>query len=353
MRVIAVTGATGFIGGYVVEELLRRGYEVIAVDRAARTLPEGVEMFLGDVRDKNAMTELAAHADGIIHLAAVLGTQETIANPSPAAETNILGGLNIMDACKQYDLPMVYAGVGNHWMRNTYSTTKTAVERLLYQYRDEFGCKFAVVRPVNAYGPRQRAAEPFAPGKVRKIIPAFVCRALSGIPVEVYGDGSQISDMVHVKDVASVFVTTLEHVSKGNRLESPVEVGPAKSLTVRDIGESVIAHVSSITGDSPLKIRELPMRPGEKANFDIDPSRLQKVISQSQEILTEDEQFLLKRTLKTLGSTVFASTETLDQIGVSPEDFIDLEEGLKETIQWFIENEGVYWHKPVNANVEN
>lgn len=346
MKVVAVTGATGFIGRYVVEELLSRGYEVIAADRAGREIPENVELFLGDVRDSNSMTELAAHADGVIHLAAVLGTQETIGNPAPAAETNILGSLNVMNACKQYDIPMVYAGVGNHWMRNTYSTTKTAVERLIFQYRDEFNSKFAVVRPVNAYGPRQRAAEPFAPGKVRKIVPAFVCRAIAGMPIEVYGDGSQVSDMVHVRDVAKVFVTALEQVAAGKRIEHTIEVGPSESHSVQEVAELTAKLTAEITGKPAVKVANLPMRPGEKDSFDIAPDKLSELLEYSKDSLNSDEYNLLKRMFKTLGKNVYASTETLEQIGINADEFIPLNDGLKEVIEWFINSEGKSWDIP-------
>lgn len=179
MSTIAITGGSGFIGSWVVDELVSRGHSVVILDHSKRESNPKAELFLGDVRDSTAIHELAAHVDGIIHLAAVLGTQETIGNPGPAVETNMMGGVNVLSACRQYGIPLVYAGVGNHWMLNTYSTTKTAVERLLYQFRDEFGLPFATVRPVNAYGPRQRVAPPFGPGKVKKIMPAFVCRALT------------------------------------------------------------------------------------------------------------------------------------------------------------------------------
>src|SRR5215216_2641609 len=109
MKKIGVTGGAGFIGTYVVEELLARGYTPVIMDRHVKAdrnaYPEGVEIFIGDVREEVHMTEFAAHVDGIIHLAAVLGTQETIKNPVPAAMSNVEGGLNFLEAVTQYDLP--------------------------------------------------------------------------------------------------------------------------------------------------------------------------------------------------------------------------------------------------------
>ena len=163
MKKILVTGGAGFIGSYVVERLLAKGYKVVVFDHSSPGLVtlahtmKGVEFFHGDIMDEVAVTEAAAHVDGIIHLAAVLGTQETIANPRPAAKTNILGGLNVLEAAVQYDLPVVYAGVGNHWMREegagTYTITKTAVEDFVRMFNKFRGARVSVVRPVNAYGP--------------------------------------------------------------------------------------------------------------------------------------------------------------------------------------------------------
>lgn len=302
MKTIGVTGGAGFIGGYVREELARKGYDVVVFDRAPHGELAGNEtFFLGDIRDETAVAEFAAHVDGIIHLAAVLGTQETIQNPRPAAETNILGGLNILEAANQYDLPVVYAGVGNSWMREhgggTYTITKTTVEDFAKMYNKNRGGRVSVVRPVNAYGPRQSVAAPYGSSKVRKILPSFTCRALTGDDIEVYGDGTQVSDCVHVYDVATVFVAALEHTSAEGPL-TDLEVGPVSSVTVNDIAELVREAAGT---DS--KITHLPMRPGEVPN-----------------------------------AVVAAKSYTLMHIGINPEDFIPLDEGIKETVNWYREN---------------
>jgi UDP-glucose 4-epimerase len=345
VKVIGVTGGTGFIGSYVIQELQARGYEAIAVDHSVRSTGAEHEVFAADVRDRTAMTELAAHVDGMIHLAAVLGTQETISNPLPAAETNILGGIAVLDACRQYDLPLVYAGVGNFWMRNTYSTTKTCIENLLYQYRDEFGCRYAAVRPVNAYGPRQRAAAPFAPGKVRKIVPAFVCRALSNMPIEIYGDGTQISDMVFVSDVAKTFVNTLETLDRGKVPATAIEVGPEESVDVNHVAENVREIASTFTNNK-VEIVYLPMRPGEKNTSDASREVLERVLDYCSQTATGSDLIALRRALRTLDTRVVAETSTLSQVGIDPVNFVSLEEGLRQTVEWFSASKGLAWSPP-------
>jgi nucleoside-diphosphate-sugar epimerase len=259
------------------------------------------------------MVELAAHCDGIIHLAAVLGTQETIRNPRPAAETNLIGGLNFLEAVSQYDLPGVYIAVGNHWMNNTYSISKTAVERFVRMFNADRGSRVNVVRAVNAYGPRQLAAAPFGPGKVRKITPAVVCRALSGMPVELYGGGYQVSDMVWVGDVAKALVSALETAAAGVVLDRVVEVGPAESTTIRDMAELVIESCVR-RGYPRVPIADLPMRPGELA-----------------------------------GAKVSADSETLRLVGIDPASLVTLADGLERTIDWYIGSLGDHWNAPIES----
>jgi UDP-glucose 4-epimerase len=244
MSNILVTGGAGFIGRHVVD-LLAHTDTPLVFDRKRATTT-----ILGDIRDPVAVTEAAAHADAIIHLAGVLGTQETIDNPHPAAEINILGGLNILDAARQYKIPLVYIAVGNHWMDNSYSITKTTVERFCRMYRTEHDVNVSVVRAMNAYGPRQTPASPFGPGKVRKIMPAFICRALTGQPIEIYGDGAQIMDMIYVTDVARTLVSALG-------MNGDYEAGTCRATTVLQIARTVLDTV----GEG--EIRHLPMRPGE------------------------------------------------------------------------------------------
>jgi len=264
MRVL-VTGGAGFIGSHVVDRLAQDGHHPLILDRnPSNEARMFADVFLGDIRDANAVTEAVAHCDGVIHVAGVLGTQETIQNPRPSAEVNVLGGINVFEAVAQYKLPAVYIAVGNHWMQNTYSISKTAAERFAQMYNRERGTRIAIVRALNAYGEGQKPAQPFGPSKVRKIVPAFACRALAGAKVEVYGDGNQVMDMVYVKDVADVLTRALyrnaelgEHYFKDHIFEA----GTGIRYTVNGIALAVIKACGSKS-----EIARLPMRPGEEAN---------------------------------------------------------------------------------------
>ena len=255
---ILITGGAGFIGSYVVEKCIERGHEPVIFDHYNRQEEYPCPVILGDVRDEVAVTEAMAHVDAWIHLAAVLGTQETIDNPRPAAQSNLMGGLNMLAAAKQYNLPGTYIGVGNHWMNNPYSITKTMIERFVNMYNKEHNTKINIVRAMNAYGPRQRPVPPWGDSKVRKITPSFICRALEGLDIEVYGDGKQISDMCWVGDVAQALVVATEKAAQDIVFPEPVEVGPQHSKQVGEIAH-LIVH---LTGSSS-KVVNLPMRPGE------------------------------------------------------------------------------------------
>jgi UDP-glucose 4-epimerase len=295
MRVL-VTGGAGFIGSAAVDELRSRGHEPVIFGRTQRPDTESV---LGDVRDATAVTDAIAHVDACIHLAGILGTAETIWNPRPATETNILGGLNVLEACAQYSTPLVNIAVGNYFENSTYAISKTTVERftkMYASYRDLPACS---VRAFNAYGPGQSVAQPYGSSRVRKIIPSFVARALHGEPIQVYGDGSQIMDMIYVTDVARCLVRALE---KGPRNGLTHQAGTGRKTTVKQIAHAVQDEVLEQTRKT-VPVEHLPMRQGE-----------------------------------TPGSEVRADPEAVRlTLGLEPDEFISLEYGLHGTVAYYRE----------------
>lgn len=296
---ILVSGASGFIGGYVLEELLRKGYTPIAFDRHNKgNLPSGAEYFQGDITDDVAVVEAMAHSEGWIHLAGVLGTQETIKNPNPAAYTNILGGLNIFKAAAQYKVPGVNIAVGNHWMNNTYSITKSTMERFAKMFNKESQTDITIVRALNAYGPRQVSANPYGPSKVKKIMPAFTNAAIRNLPIDIYGDGTQVMDMIYVGDVAQVLVTAMEYTFENGPVDGEngtrvFEAGSGFDTTVNDVADEVRRAAGS---QQPH--RYAPMRPGEPQH-----------------------------------SIVLGDPSTLDDLKLRP--FKSLKEGVAETVSYY------------------
>ena len=302
---VLVTGGSGFIASHVIDALLLRGIGVVAFDRRrAAWEDQHVDRFLGDLRDRTAVAEAIALCDGVIHLAGVLGTSETIDDPAPSVETNILGGLNLLQAIRQYRKRAVYITVGNYWFLNSYSITKTTMESLVWMFNREHGTEVAVVRALNAYGPRQKAAP------VRKIMPNLILPALAGEPITVYGDGEQVMDMVYVDDVADVLVRALlvDHgqyrgADPARNEDNPLkfEIGTGVPTTVNDVVDEVIRQ-----GGVGSRVVHVPMRGGE-------PER----------------------------SVVMGNPETLRPLyDGQPPRLTTLEEGVAKTVAWYREHLG-------------
>lgn len=259
MSKVLITGASGFIGKHTVAEAYRRGLGVVTFDRHyvpgrfPYDMEHDVEQFVGDIRDYEAVQEAVAKADYVVNLAGILGTQETIRKPIPSVQTNTIGALNILEAMvptQFHQTQGVQIGVGNYWMNNSYSITKSMAIRFCQMYNEENGTKMGMVRALNAYGPGQKHKP------VRKIIPTFVVKALRGENIEVYGDGTQVMDMIYVADVAKIL---LDVATKDNvNYQKVYEAGTGRRTTVNWIANRVIEAAGT---DSDVV--HIPMRPGE------------------------------------------------------------------------------------------
>lgn len=288
MKKILITGGAGFIGSHVSDNLLEKGKEVMIFDRRRRKrFRKNCTMFFGDVKNRESLFDAVYHSDGVIHLASLLGTQESIKTACNSVEVNVCGSLNVFDACKLYGKRAVYIAVGNHWMNNPYSITKTTAERFAFMYNKEFGTEIAVVRGLNAYGPRQEAMP------VRKVMPNFILPALKNEKIIIYGTGNQIMDMIYVTDIAEILVRAL--LMNHENYESVMEAGLGKDKTINDI-----AHLVIEISESKSKIEHIKMRPGEIPD-----------------------------------SIVKGNVETLKCLDYPIEQMTSLRKGIEKTIRWY------------------
>lgn len=249
-----VTGGRGFIGSHVATELDRRGFHVDIYDSDGATpaLPEhsgNVRFVHGDIRDSSTLRKAFEGADLVYHFAGLLGTHELFDNPREAIDVNIHGALNVLLAGIDAGVKRVFLpNKPNEW-NNVYSVTSQAVEKLGHAYREYMGIDARVLRLWNVYGPRQKIYP------VRKAIPLFVFQALSNLPVEVYGDGTQSIELLYVEDVARIVVDYLLFDGAVNETFEPRAGLP---ITVDALARKII----SLTG-STSEIVRLPMRKGE------------------------------------------------------------------------------------------
>ena len=288
MERVLVTGGTGFIGSHVVDNLRSKGKQVTVFDRHLHDCHrDDFGIWIGDLKDRETVTEAVANHDGVIHLGAILGTQETISMASLVAEVNIVGSLNVFDACKVNKRKAVYISVGNYWMNNPYSITKNAAEKFALMYNKEFGTQIAVVRGLNAYGPRQKVMP------VRKVVPNFILPALKDEELRVYGSGDQIMDMIYVEDVAEILVRAL--LRDHGVYDRVIEAGMGRDTTINELAGLVVRACGSRS-----EINHVEMRPGEEPD-----------------------------------SVVKADVDTLACLGFSTDDMTSLDEGLQKTIAWY------------------
>lgn len=238
MRVL-VTGARGFIGKYVTNELVNRQHEPIIFDAPH------------DIRNYDEISDWIDKTDAVIHLAGILGTSETIGDEQRSVSVNIIGTLNVLDAVR--DKPVVLIGTGHKGQLNPYAITKGAAEDLALARAAWTGTKVTVVRAFHVYGPGQKVCPPHGTATVRKIIPSFVCRALSGMPIEIWGTGNQEIDLVYAGDVARVLVDSIDG-PYGN----VVEAGTGIATTVSKCADTIIKALNSTS-----KIEYHSMRKGE------------------------------------------------------------------------------------------
>ena len=265
MKKLFVSGGNGFIASYVMEEALERGYDIITnieenifehqflLDK----YPGRIKVYYGvDIRDQAAVYHIVERCDGVVHLAGLLGTKN-VDNAWNFYEVNVKGGINVLEACRTYNLPVVFIGVGNYFEQNNYSNTKYAQERELMKYARFCGVRGNVVRALNAIGPRQKFRN------TGKILPTFIMKALKNEDIPVYGGAKDSStmDLVYAGDVAKVLLDVLVATDEG--LMAPgtnkYQAGTGITPTVWEI-----AHwIKDAIPESKSKIIDVPMRLGE------------------------------------------------------------------------------------------
>lgn len=250
---LLVTGGSGFLGAHVARRAVATGDSVTVFDLTPPPyMEEGwdVEFVQGDICDAERLAPLVARVDRVVHLAGILGTAETVADPYPSLEVNTKASLGLYDLLRRYNRPAVVTVNGNHQWFNTYAITKESAGRFAIMYNREFETRIAVCRVYNAYGEWQKDRP------VRKVVPEFARRILRGEPIEIFGSGEQRFDLVYAGDVADGLMraVTVDH----GTYDRIMEIGSGETITANALAATMKAIAGS---ESPIV--HLPMRPGE------------------------------------------------------------------------------------------
>lgn len=267
---VLVTGGAGFIGRRVVRALLDAGHKVTVIDRHAFP-DDNVGSVAGDLCDPATVREgLGQGTDLVIHLAAVTSVLRSMEDPVATYQLNVDATFNLLEQSRQHGVNTfllastnaVTGDVGTATIteRNPlrpltpYGATKAAGEMLLSSYVGSYGMTGAALRFSNVYGPGMEAKDSF--------IPRLMRAARDGKGVQIYGDGTQLRDLVHVDDIVAGIFTAWRAGHNG-----PLILGSGESVTVNDILEAARA----VTG-AEIPGEHIPAKPGEMPAVIIDIS---------------------------------------------------------------------------------
>ena len=271
-RSVLVTGAGGFIGGHVVERLVRDGARVRALCRYNSRNERGtldwlpaevtadLDVVLGELRDVESVSDAVAGMYVVIHLGAQIAIPYSYVNPRDFVEVNVLGTLNVAEAARRHGVTRVvhtstsevYGSAQTVPMteahplepQSPYAASKLAADKLIDSYHRSFDLPACVVRPFNTYGPRQSA---------RAIIPTIISQALAGSTLRL-GSLTPRRDLTFVADTAAGFVAA---ATAEDAVGRTIQLGANHDVSVGDlvrlVGE-VLGRELSVETD-PRRVR--------------------------------------------------------------------------------------------------
>ncbi|SEM05628.1 UDP-glucose 4-epimerase [Paenibacillus sp. cl141a] len=223
---MVVTGGAGFIGSHLVNGLVNQGYEVHVIDNLTTGDPGRLHseaiLHVADVNSQQTTAYISVlKPEVVFHLAAQAEVQRSIQEPRLDADANVMGTINILDACRKAGVRKIVfastAGVYGDLERSQlteddpvnpvtfYALSKAAGEQYIRLYYHFFGLQYTILRYGNVYGPGQTAKGEGG------VVAVFGERLYQGAPLPIYGDGLQTRDFIYVKDVVDATLASILH----------------------------------------------------------------------------------------------------------------------------------------------
>jgi UDP-glucose 4-epimerase len=282
MRVL-ITGGAGFIGSHLADAYLARGDEVLALDDLSTGSAENVRhlkgcarfrLVVGSVRDADAVAELVAECDAVVHLAAAVGVRLVVEHPLGTIETNVRGTEVVLAAAAARGRKVLLASTSEVYglsdrvpfreddplvigptttARWGYACSKALDEFLALAYHRERGLPVVIARLFNTVGPRQT-------GRYGMVLPTFVRQALAGEPITVHGDGMQTRCFCDVSDVVAALVALLDHPGAVGEV---FNVGSDYEIAIGELAETV-----KVLADSRSDLVLVPYSEAHGAGFE-------------------------------------------------------------------------------------
>ena len=296
---VVVTGGAGFIGSHLVEALLDRGSSVIVVDNfftgvKSNLLPFADNPNLEIVRH-DVVVPILLEADQVYHLACPASPVHYQGNPIKTLKTSVLGTLNMLGMAKRTKARILFSSTSEVYgdplehpqkesycgnvnpvgPRACYDEGKRAAETLMVGYRNYNGVDITIARIFNTYGPKMLRND-------GRVVSNFICQALEGHDITVYGDGKQTRSFCYVSDMVDGLIRLMDGKESG-----PINLGNPHEISVGELATTVL-HMIPDTG-SKIIYEALPKD---------DPVRRKPDISLAGELLGWSPKVLLEEGLK-------------------------------------------------------
>lgn len=272
---VLVTGADGFIGSHLVEELVQQGYQVRAfvlynsfsywgwLDTLPPAILGQVEVFPGDIRDPHGVKKALQGCSAVMHLAALIAIPYSYHSPDTYVDTNIRGTLNLLQAAREegvekfihtstsevYGTARFVPITEEHPLQaqSPYAATKVAADQLALSFYLSFSLPVTIVRPFNTYGPRQSA---------RAVIPTIIAQLASGQRRLKLGALHPTRDFNYIKDTVSGFVAAL---TAENCVGEVINIGSGYEISIGKTAR-LIANLMGVN-DLEIVTDEVRLRP--------------------------------------------------------------------------------------------
>jgi NAD dependent epimerase/dehydratase len=260
MKAVLITGSDGFIGSHLTEELVKKGYRVRAftyynsfntwgwLDTFSKDILNEIEIFQGDVRDPNGVREAMRGIDEVYHLAALIAIPYSYHSPDTYVDTNIKGTLNVLQAARDLGTGRIlitstsevygtaqYVPIDEkhpYQGQSPYSATKIGADRLAESFYRSFNMPITIVRPFNAYGPRQSA---------RAVIPTIITQVLAGKEEIKLGSLTPTRDFTYVKDTVNAY---LEIASVDETIGEEINIATQREISIGQLAEELIRQIN-------------------------------------------------------------------------------------------------------------
>ena len=261
---VLVTGGAGFIGRWVVKQLLKDNHNLWIVDNLSNGRKENIveleshtkfmEFIEADIKDIDKLEQLFENNfDICFHLAASINVQDSIDDPKTTFDNDTIGTFNILEQCRKNNVKIVFMSTCMVYDQaksidgiketdqikpaSPYAGAKIAAENMVLSYYYTYGLPAVVIRPFNTYGPFQKT------GGEGGVVAIFIKNKLTGKMLSIYGDGKQTRDLLYVEDCADFIVQAGYSQNANGEI---INAGLGRDISINELAFLVVGNNDKI-----------------------------------------------------------------------------------------------------------